>query len=152
MIHNCVTRLLARRGWFFTPFECLQRRAHDLDPEQEHHDHYDAVHHHLEGKGSNFRSHDICSCFRTRVLISLVCPHGGISSNVAETGATIVVFCILQILPGLRTILLCFLILISWTIVDEQLLVAFGQTFIVKGPRCESRLIEHLEFFSAATI
>lgn len=133
-------------------FYRLQCRTHDLDPQKEHHNNDDAVHHHLECKGCNFGFHDICSCFCAGVLISLVCPHRRISGDVAETSATVVVLCILQVLPGLRIIIRFHLILISWAVVDEQGFFGIFQTFVVEGPRCEGGFVKLLEFAGAATI
>jgi len=82
----------------------------------------------------------------------LVCPHRWISSDVAKASATIVVLCVLEVLPGLRAIVLCLFILISWAVVDEQLLLGIFQAFVVEGSRRESSLVELLEFICSAAI
>lgn len=130
----------------FPAIYCLQCRSHDLDPDEEPNDHEDAVHHHLKGKSCNLGFHHIRRCGCAGILKSLICPHRWIPSDIAETGATIVVLCILEVLPGLRAIVHCFLILISLTIVNEQWLLSTFQAFVMEFSRCESSIVELFEF------
>lgn len=106
----------------------------------------------MEGKGGHLSPHYIRSSFRTGILEPLVCPHGGIPSDVAEASATIVVFCVLKVLPGLLAIIVQFFILVTWAVVNEQRFFGVSQTFVVEGSSCESSFVELLELLCAAAI